>query len=884
VWSGDRGASVSDQPLDDRELERGALLALLIAGYAAWALVSILLFRFDDGRAGMWLPNVFAVALVVRNPSMRIIAAVGGVFSGCLAANSLLGATPANAMFFAAANALSVLAEVTLLRWAVKDRKPLIASARDYAVLLAAGGVAGPALAAVLVAPIAARALGLPLLPTFANWVVGEALGFAVLLPILLMASPSALAALFDRVVVLRLFAVVASSVLIALGAESWMQLPFILVIVPLMAAASVAVPFELAITCGTVGAALVGLEVLGVLAGLEQAKNGLAHGFQVSVAVVAVLPFIASLVMEQWRRDSRRIAESEQRFRRAMEDSAIGMAVVGLDGHIMETNRAFAEMLGYTRDELQTRTFFEITHADDLDIGADTMRRVLAGEADSYQFEKRYLKKDETFVWARLSGSVIRDTVSGAPIHLVSQIEDIDAQKRAEEAIAEAERRWDFALASAGQGIWDLDLRTGKVTYSSTWKNMLGYGENELDGDPDHWLTLVHPDDRARVEQADRDHISGKTPMFEAEFRMRHRQGRWIWILDRGMVVERDRHGNVARAIGTLTDITARKQAEERVLRTAALLDDERERLRITLDSIGDAVICTDAAMRVSFMNPVAERLTGIAESDALGKPLEEVYAPVDEETGEKIMSAAALAGLKQRVEHNSRAILSKTDNSRCSIREVVSPILNEKGELGGSVIVFQDFTDARTLQRRLAHAATHDSLTGLANRASLMSAMSGVLSNRRGNASNDLFLFVDLDNFKLVNDTGGHAAGDVLLKRVADAIREATRAGDIAARLGGDEFAVILRDCDLDTGTAIAERLIATICSLANDPGASHGRIGASIGLTSIGRGETDVDAVIARADLACYEAKAKGRCRVAVLKAPEATRHKSTLARAS
>ena len=275
---------------------------------------------------------------------------------------------------------------------------------------------------------------------------------------------------------------------------------------------------------------------------------------------------------------------------------------------------------------------------------------------------------------------------------------------------------------------MWDVDLKNGHTTYSSTWKQMLGYGENELDGDPYHWLTLVHPEDREHVEKADRQHIAGLTPMFEAEFRMRHKHGHWIWILDRGQIVERDEHGTPLRAIGTLTDITTRREAEDRLFFLATMLAAEKERLRVSLDSIGDAVICTDAAMCITFMNPVAEKLTGAVESEVLGKPLEDVYSPVDEESGEKIANAAALSVLRQRVEHNSRAILSTKDGSRCCIREVVSPILNDKGEFRGSVIVFQDFTDARALQRRLAHAAAHDSLTGLANRAGFLSAMTSL------------------------------------------------------------------------------------------------------------------------------------------------------------
>ena len=875
---------MSDQLLDETELERGALLALLTVGYAAWALVSILLFKLAGGQAGIWLPNVFAVTMMLRNPSLRLGPSLAAVFVGCSAANFLVGATLTNALFFASANAASVLTEFTLLGMVMRGGKPALSDARDYALMLLAGGVAGPGVAAALFTPIAAYAFGWPLIPGFVDWVVGEGLGFAVMLPILMMANRSLLAGLVARLPLLRLSVAIGSALLLTLAASNWTQFPFILVIVPLMVAAAMAAPFELAFACGVTGAALIGLEVSGALAGLDQNKDGFAYGFQLSVAVVAVLPFIAGLVMEQWRRDSRRIAESEQRFRRAMEDSAIGVAVVALDGHIAETNRAFADMLGYTIEELQTMTFFEITYPEDVAIGADTMRRVRSGDASTYQFEKRYVRKDGRPIWARLSGSVIRDTQTGAPIYLVSQIEDIDARKHAEAAIIAAEQRWDFALASAGQGMWDVDARKGRVTYSSTWTKMLGYGEDDLDGDLDLWLTLIHPDDRARVEQADRDHTAGRTAMFEAEFRMRHREGHWIWILDRGMIVERDREGRMQRAIGTLTDITARKQTEERIVQTAALLDDERERLRVTLDSIGDAVICTDAAMLVTFMNPVAERLTGVAEREALGRSIEEVYAPTDEETGERIATVGTLAGLKERIEHNNRAILSKQDGSRCHIREVVSPILNDKSEFCGAVIVFQDFTDARALQRRLAHAAAHDSLTGLANRASLLATMSTLLVRRQDNRSDDLLLFVDLDNFKAVNDTGGHAAGDVLLKQVADVIREATRAGDIAARLGGDEFAVILKDCDVATGTAIAERLIAAISRLSTAPGAFLGQIGASIGLTAIGRDESDVDAVIARADLACYQAKGEGRGQVRVLTEEEAVAGKRALARAS
>lgn len=604
------------------------------------------------------------------------------------------------------------------------------------------------------------------------------------------------------------------------------------------------------------------------LLSRLNASAEALRLCLQIAVAIAAGAVFLLALFIRRVRDDHRQIAESEQRFRRAMEDSAIGVVIVGLDGRIVQTNPAFATMLGYSRAEIEGLTFFQITHPDDLQIGKETMEKLREGKVDSYHFEKRYLRKDGTPVWAHLAGSVIRDERTGRPLYLVSQIEDIDARKQSEARIAEAETRWNFALASAGQGVWDLDMRKGGTTYSSTWVSMLGYSDSELNGDPDRWLTMIHPDDRAVVAAADRAHLEGKTQYFEAEFRMRHKDGHWIWILDRGKALERDDEGHLIRAIGSLTDITQRKEAEERLIVSAAMLADEKERLRVTLQSIGDAVICTDAANRVTFMNPVAEKLTGVEGREALGKTLGHVYWAVDEETGQRIGVARPAINGSSPADQNSRAVLIRRDDTRCSIRQVVSPIMNERNEFCGLVIVFQDFTDARALQRQLAYAAAHDALTGLANRSSFIRTMEELVDqSREADAASPTrgahqFMFIDLDHFKLVNDTGGHAAGDALLKRVADAIRGALGSDDIVARLGGDEFAVILKSGSAIRAKVAARSIIDAIRGLSFAWDGRHHSIGASIGLAPIHAGYGEVDEIIARADAACYAAKAAGR----------------------
>lgn len=623
----------------------------------------------------------------------------------------------------------------------------------------------------------------------------------------------------------------------------------------------------------------------LGVLAGsillsrLDLGTEALELWLQISAAVAAGGLFLAALSVRRIGEDRRQIAESELRFRRAMEDSAIGIVVVGLDGRIRETNPAFAAMLGYSREELEALTFFQVTHPEDLHIGRETMDGMRAGTVNSFHFEKRYLRKDGTPVWARLAGSVIRDENSGRPLYLVSQIEDIDARKQAEARIAEAETRWNFALAGAGQGVWDLDMRKGGTTYSSTWVKMLGYADGELDGDTDRWRTMIHPDDRETVAEADRAHLEGKTPFFEAEFRMRHKDGHWMWILDRGKAIELDEDGRLVRAIGSLTDITRRKEAEARLTVSAALLADEKERLRVTLQSIGDAVICTDATNRITFMNPVAEKLTGVAGGEALGKMLGHVYWAVDEETGHRIGVTRPAVGVHAPADQNSRAVLVRRDDTRCSIRQVVSPIINERNEFCGLVIVFQDFTDARALQRQLAHAAAHDALTGLANRSSFIRAMEELVGQARKDGTADTtksvgdttksaggaghqFMFIDLDRFKLVNDTGGHAAGNALLKRVAEAVRGVLGPDDIVARLGGDEFAVILKSGSAAGAKIAARSIIDAIGGLDFTWDGRPHVIGASIGLAAISANSGEADEIIARADAACYAAKAAGR----------------------
>lgn len=826
-------------------------LAVLTAGYLVVSLVSKALWEQSGPLPGLWFANVFVVAYILRTG----IGTLTGTAAILVAALLMNFDKPFSMMLvLAGSGTLGILIGVAGVRWWFPDTRNLADRAVDYFYTLLIAGLLAPAVAGAFFAVGTNLLAGWPIVPTFSRWWSSDAMAFSLFLPVMLLVSRDTLASLATPRMAGRMAIALLTCLAVIYFALREFEFPFVLIQVPLIFAALRARPFELAIACLMTGIILVELAVLGAAPHFTSAND-----YQIAVGIAVVLPFIAGLMVEESRRERRRAMERQQFYRRAMMDSEIGVSIVGLDGTIIRVNDALARMFGRRREDLEGIRFAEITYGPDLTVGNDIIQRVREERSESYTFEKRYTKPDGTPVWVRVSGSVVYDEETDEPLYMVSQVVDIDARKRSEAALAEAETRWNFALASAGQGMWDVDLRKGRTSYSATWTDMLGYEPGELDGEPDLWFTLVHPDDLERVKAADEETVRGSVEYFSSEFRMRRKDGSYIWILDRGRVLERDENGHLLRAIGTLTDISARKEAEQRLEQSAVALQAEKERLRVTLESIGDAVICTDGDGKITFINPVAAKLTGVPASEALGLPLGSVYHSVDEETGETLTPAGPSTAT--RVRNSNRAVLVRPDGSRCSIREVVSPIGSETGASGGQVLVFQDFTDARALQRQLAHAANHDALTGLENRASFMAAASVLPREARPDGVRAHLAFIDLDRFKAVNDTSGHAAGDALLRKVAAAIRGVVRTRGKVARLGGDEFAVIFPESTTEEAQKLTQGVVAAIAGLEFDwNGVSH-TIGASAGLASVDGGWMSIDDVLAAADHACYEAKAAG-----------------------
>ena len=312
---------------------------------------------------------------------------------------------------------------------------------------------------------------------------------------------------------------------------------------------------------------------------------------------------------------------------------------------------------------------------------------------------------------------------------------------------------------------------------------------------------------------------------------------------------------------VAIIQDITERKQAEETLFH-------EKERAQVTLQSIGDAVITTDAEGHVTYLNPIAEDITGWSSVEAQGQQLMQVFNAMHETTRQAVESPATVCLREQRsIALSQHIVLVRRDGVEFAIEDSAAPIRDRSGNIIGAVLVFHDVSNARVLAKQIAYQARHDPLTGLINRREFETCLNQALESAANDGKHHAMCYIDLDQFKIVNDSCGHIAGDQLLKELAGTMLSLVRENDVLARLGGDEFGILLEGCPLDKAFDIAEALRDAIGKFRFTWGDRLFEIGASIGLVAITADSGSLTDVLSAADSACYVAKDHGRNRVHV-----------------
>ena len=520
-------------------------------------------------------------------------------------------------------------------------------------------------------------------------------------------------------------------------------------------------------------------------------------------------------------------------------------------------SDRWLAE-LGYQRDDILGRRF-----ADFVALGSDyRILQNICNDAERKPLHTKLICKDGSLIDVELSSMVDRDP-TGRMARVMSVIENVTARDAALAALVSSQGFLERTGAIAGVGGWQIDLATDDVVWSDHTCRL-------HDREPGHRVTMEEAlayyvaEDRPVLEKAVQHSLETGEP-YDLELRLVSAAGRPFWARVAGSVDIEE--GKKVRLAGAIQDITARKLLERN-------LAESRELVQVTLDSIGGAIITTDLDALVTWMNPVAERLTGWSKLDAEGRPLAEVLVIIDEahrtpheDTVESCLRLGQVVSIADNM-----TLLSRS-GSHYSIKDSAAPIRDASGQVLGAVVVFLDISEQQRQSREMEHRATHDALTGVANRSGFEAKLRDVLIQAQfvhaqpDGRSVHVLLYIDLDQFKVVNDTCGHAAGDVLLHQVSMMLKGCVRDGDTVARLGGDEFCVILRDCTPHDGEQIAERIRVQVDQHRFEQDSRRFRVGTSIGLVAFDGSWPSRALLMQAADAACYAAKDAGRNRVHV-----------------
>ncbi|MDR7269945.1 diguanylate cyclase (GGDEF)-like protein/PAS domain S-box-containing protein [Pelomonas saccharophila] len=436
-------------------------------------------------------------------------------------------------------------------------------------------------------------------------------------------------------------------------------------------------------------------------------------------------------------------------------------------------------------------------------------------------------------------------------------------------EVRAELERtleRLALATHSGGIGVWDLDLRVRDLAWDDAMWRLHGEAPHGQRTSLASWRKRLHPEDRRAAVMTVRAALRDGSQL-DGEWRVCWPDGSTHVLRSSGRVL-RDAGGRPLRLSGVCWDVSEARRLQRQ-------LEEQRELLEVTLQSIADAVLTTDALGRVTWLNPVAQRLTGWSASEARGQPAGRVFTPQREETGEVLgdpVHRCLTTGRPTRLP--AGAMLLSRDGELRAVDDSVAPIRDADGRVLGAVLVFRDVTQQRRQFDEIRWRASHDGLTGLVNRVEFGQRLARMLERAKRDGSRHALLAFDLDRFKLVNDHCGHAAGDEVLREVARRLEAGVRGRDTVARLGGDEFAAILENCSLDEALHVAQKLCDAMDQYRYAHGEQRFRIGTSIGVAPLDGRWPDADAAMREADACCMIAKEQGRNRVQVWAPDDAT----------
>ena len=544
-----------------------------------------------------------------------------------------------------------------------------------------------------------------------------------------------------------------------------------------------------------------------------------------------------------------------------------VGRDQIKISAHLMQ-------LLGHNAGDavLSFDAWLNFVHADQRDNFRDRLAAVRSGaDPAPFQTELRFRSVDKGDQWFFMRGSW-HQLHEGEPPEFIGVCVNIDSLKHAQQEkdlllrqLTDERTRFANILEQLPSGVMLAEAGSGKLSYQNRAAHqLLGRGVEHVDTyrDYGHYKFADANGTRILAEELPLARtVRNSEPTSTPDLLYERDDGARLHFAVTTAAI-RDSDGVARVAVAVLHDVTSLKEAE-------LSAETERERAIVTLAAITDGVITADRRGRISSLNPAAERMLGVASDDVRNLTFRDVLQ-FEESGGTSAIADAVARCLKERrvVSNLPHLSMLSREGQHFAIETAVAPVILASGELIGAVLILHDVTEAKRLLRRLGFEASHDTLTGLVNRREFEVRLKRALERARhpGGAPSAL-LYMDLDQFKIVNDTCGHSAGDELLKLLANNYAEHVRERDTLARIGGDEFALIVEHCDVEEALAVAQKILEATRNFRYACKDRLFQLGVSIGLTPIDASTASVEEAMRRADHACYIAKERGRNRVYV-----------------
>jgi diguanylate cyclase (GGDEF)-like protein/PAS domain S-box-containing protein len=540
------------------------------------------------------------------------------------------------------------------------------------------------------------------------------------------------------------------------------------------------------------------------------------------------------------------RLQQAQMEYRFLFKNNPLPMCVYDRATlMVLAVNKAFLDAYGYTREEILDTNILDIRPAEEI----ETARTLLMVPPEEYPQGRvwTHCRKDGTRMRMRVFGQEI--DFDGHPSRLVV-LQDVTESEV-------AEQRFQLVARATSDAVWDWDLETDITWRSDNVYPLFGYDRDEIGGTLQGWSMLLHPDDRQRVLDSVLADIESGATEWECTYRFLRKDGTYADVLDRGFIL-RDESGHAFRAVGGMLDITQKHQDEANL-----------RLLRRAMESADNGIAIADArlpGLPMVYVNRAYEKMTGKSAAELLGSPCR-FMEEGDSDQPELIAIRQAIVEQRELriLLHDRRA-----NGERFWNDFYLAPVLDDNGVLTHFVSIQSDVSERQRILDQLAYRATYDELTGLPNRQLLADRLQQAVLNAERHQRGVGVLFVDLDEFKLINDTMGHSAGDEALRTVAKRFASAVRGSDTVGRFGGDEFVAILTEQTDEEGVArVIERFNVALAQPVEIAGVPH-YVSASIGYCRFPEGGSDAETLLKHADMAMYQAKQQGRNRAVAYRA--------------